>query len=74
MAETTEVINVTITEAQPILVTMVEQETIHISIDSSGPQGFQGPAGPNSHIHADPKATTRIMEYIEEYKAYEINE
>jgi hypothetical protein len=85
MADSTDQIFVTITEAQPIHVTMTETEIIRVAITTSGaqgPQGLigpQGPAGtggvdPNSHVHADPLAIPRIMEYIVPFKAYVVTE
>jgi hypothetical protein len=85
MANASESIFVTVTEAQPIHVTMTETEVIRVAITTSGatgpqgPIGQQGPAGaggldPNSHIHADPLAIPRVMEYVAPFKAYVVTE
>jgi len=68
MSEDSEIINVVLTDGT---------ELINIQITDSGPQGPQGAAGtedPNSHQHVDPKAITRVIAYVPEYKAYEIVE
>jgi len=74
MPDSTDQIFVTITEAQPIHVTMTETEIIRVAITTSGAQGPQGAAGPNSHVHKDPLAISRVMEYVEPFKAYVITE
>jgi hypothetical protein len=80
MPDSTDQIFVTITEAQPIHITMNEVEIIRVGITTSGatgpqgPQGAAGPVDPNSHVHADPLAIPRVMEYVAPFKAYVVTE
>ena len=58
-------INVTVSELETINISVAEEQPINIQISDGGGAG---------HTHADPLATTRVMTYVPEFKAYEIVE
>ncbi len=61
--------------ADDIIRVKITEEIIRVRFSSAqGPQGPQGAIDPNSHIHADPKATTRVMTYVSEFKAYVVED
>ena len=69
-------INVTVSELETLRVSIAENQPINVHISAEGPAGPIGPTGPagDGHTHADPLATTRVMTYVPEFKAYEIVE